>query len=95
MDIEAETRRWQRGEVDNYTYLAFLNTAADRSVNDLTQYPVYPWVLRDFTSDRLDFSDPSVYRDLTKPIGALNEQRLEYFKQRLYNMPDPGKSTTD
>ncbi|KAG5190431.1 BEACH domain-containing protein [Tribonema minus] len=90
MDVEAELRRWQRGEIDNYQYLAFLNTAADRSVNDLTQYPVYPWVISDYTSETLDLDDPATYRDLSKPIGALNAQRLEYFKQRLVSMPDPG-----
>lgn len=29
-----------------------LNTLAGRSYNDLTQYPVMPWVLRDYTSGR-------------------------------------------
>ena len=26
---------------------------ADRSINDLTQYPVYPWVISDYTSQSL------------------------------------------
>ena len=26
---------------------------ADRSINDLTQYPVFPWVVADYTSDTL------------------------------------------
>ena len=25
-------------------------SVADRSINDLTQYPVFPWVIQDFTS---------------------------------------------
>ncbi len=40
--VEA-TERWQRGEVDNYDYLMYLNSMADRSFSDLTQYPVMPW----------------------------------------------------
>jgi Beige/BEACH domain len=39
MDISTEMLRWQNREIDNYEYIAFLNTAADRSVNDITQYP--------------------------------------------------------
>jgi Beige/BEACH domain len=39
MDIATEMLRWQNREIDNYEYIAFLNTAADRSVNDITQYP--------------------------------------------------------
>jgi Beige/BEACH domain len=39
MDIATEMLRWQNREIDNYECIAFLNTAADRSVNDITQYP--------------------------------------------------------
>ena len=39
MDIATEMLRWQNREIDNYEYIAFLITAADRSVNDITQYP--------------------------------------------------------
>lgn len=31
-----------------------------------------PWVLSDYTSASLDLSDPAVYRDLSRPVGALN-----------------------
>ena len=34
-------------------YLLYLNSLADRSFNDLTQYPVFPWVVADYTSDFL------------------------------------------
>lgn len=46
-----------------------LNSAADRSFNDLTQYPVMPWVLADYKSAELDLDDPATFRDLSKPIG--------------------------
>lgn len=49
---------------------------ADRTVNDLTQYPVFPWVVADYTSSTLDLSNSNTFRDLTKPIGALNPERL-------------------
>ena len=38
------TARWQRGKLSNYEYLCYLNLLAGRSRNDLTQYPVFPWV---------------------------------------------------
>lgn len=62
---------------------------ADRSFNDLTQYPVFPWVLRDFTSAELNLDDPAVYRDLSRPIGALNPVRLEQLLERYRDMPEP------
>ena len=34
----------------------------------------FPWILSDYTSDNLDLENPAVYRDLSKPIGAVNEK---------------------
>lgn len=57
---------------------------AGRSFNDLTQYPVFPWVLADYTSENIDLTDPRVFRDLSKPVGALNPDRLAQLIER-YN----------
>lgn len=62
---------------------------ADRTINDLTQYPVFPWVITDYTSERLNLSDPKVYRDLSKPIGALNPERLKRLLERAEEMISP------
>ena len=39
-----------------------------RSYNDLGQYPVFPWILKDYTSGELDLHNPAVFRDLSKVI---------------------------
>lgn len=82
------TTRWQQGSMSNFEYLMRLNTMAHRSYNDLTQYPVFPWVLMDYTSDDLDLDDPRVYRDLSKPMGALTEPRRSKFKERFDSWAD-------
>ncbi|XP_055302294.1 neurobeachin isoform X2 [Sitodiplosis mosellana] len=76
------TQKWQRREISNFEYLMFLNTIAGRTYNDLNQYPIFPWVLTNYDSKELDLSQPSNYRDLSKPIGALNPSRREYFEER-------------
>jgi factor associated with neutral sphingomyelinase activation len=43
-------QKWRYGSISNYEYLMYLNNMADRSFNDLTQYPVYPWVRQFFSS---------------------------------------------
>ncbi|CAG4994377.1 unnamed protein product [Parnassius apollo] len=78
------TQKWQRREISNFEYLMFLNTISGRTYNDLNQYPVFPWVLTNYESEELDLSQPSNYRDLSKPIGALNPSRRAYFEER-YN----------
>lgn len=79
-------QRWMSRDIDNFTYLLYLNHLAGRSFQDLSQYPVFPWVLTDYTSRILDLGDPSVYRDLRKPVGALNPQRLTDLKARYQEM---------
>ncbi|KAK8798674.1 hypothetical protein WA158_007758 [Blastocystis sp. Blastoise] len=82
------TYLWRTHQMSNFEYLMHLNIASGRTYNDIQQYPVFPWILADYTSDSIDLSDPSVYRDLSKPIGALNEDRLEKIMFRYNSMDD-------
>lgn len=52
------------------------------SLNDLSQYYVMPWVLKDYESPVLNLEDESIYRDLSKPIGAQLDYRREAMKVR-------------
>jgi len=95
---------WMKGGISNFDYLLVLNSAAGRSFHDLSRYPVFPWVLNDYESSKLDLKSLSppterdrsgvndkgsqIFRDLAKPIGALNNERLEQFKQRWSSMHD-------
>ncbi|XP_055330476.1 neurobeachin-like [Paramacrobiotus metropolitanus] len=78
------TVKWQRREISNFEYLMYLNTIAGRTYNDLNQYPVFPWILVNYESKELDLTLPSNYRDLSKPVGALNPSRRKFFEER-YN----------
>jgi len=84
--LEATTAAWRRGAVSNLDYLLYLNAAAGRGFNDLTQWPVMPWVLRDYRSETLNLDDPAVYRDLARPVGALDEERLATLRERMRQM---------
>ncbi|CAI5740174.1 unnamed protein product [Peronospora destructor] len=86
-DLESMLRKWQQREVSNYDYLLYLNNSAGRTKNDLTQYPVFPWIVSDYHSASIDLSDPAIYRDLSKPVGALNVERLGFYKTRFESMP--------
>lgn len=81
--------RWKRREITNFEYLMALNTLAGRSYNDLTQYPVFPWILADYSSETLDFNKSSTFRDLSKPVGALDAKRFEVFEDRYRSFSDP------
>lgn len=82
------TKLWQKGCISNFEYLMHLNAAAGRSFNDLTQYPVFPWVLADYESKSLNLNLSSTYRDLSKPMGALGEKRTLQYAERYTTMAE-------
>ncbi|XP_057698664.1 lipopolysaccharide-responsive and beige-like anchor protein isoform X2 [Corythoichthys intestinalis] len=82
------TQRWQRREISNFEYLIFLNTISGRTYNDLNQYPVFPWIITNYEVDQLDLTLPSNFRDLSKPIGALNPKRAAFFSERFESWDD-------
>ncbi|XP_031342782.1 protein FAN-like isoform X2 [Photinus pyralis] len=89
IEQDVMTLQWQNGYVSNYDYLLYINSLADRTINDLTQYPVFPWVVADYKSKTLDLNNPETYRDLSKPIGALNADRLQKLMERFEEMSFP------
>lgn len=78
------TIKWINREISNFDYLMMLNTIAGRSYNDLSQYPIFPWILQDYKSKELDLKNPSTFRNLSKPVGVLNKKFEEYVQQK-YN----------
>jgi len=79
--------QWVYGKMSNFDYLMHLNSAAYRSFADLSQYPVFPWVLSQYKGSTIDLKNKANYRDLTRPIGALNPKRLADLKMRFEVMP--------
>lgn len=87
-------RRWAKGEISNFHYLMLVNTMAGRTFNDLTQYPVFPWVLADYTSEELDLNNPATFRDLSKPMGAQHNSRGAEFIERYKTFAEMGDANT-
>lgn len=79
------------------SYLDVVGSSSDTVFcTDLTQYPIFPFVLRDYTSEELDLSNPNTFRDLSKPMGAQDPTRLKKFIDKYemvcFNDPIPLRS---
>lgn len=93
--LDQALTKWRNGTMSNYDYLLYLNYAGGRSFNDLSQYPVFPWVLADYESSRLDLNNEATFRDLSKPVGMLNPSRFEQtFRQRYDELLSLSSSST-
>ena len=62
------TKKWVNGEISNFEYLMKLNLFSGRTFHDASLYPIFPWIITDFTSEKLDLSSEKSFRDLSKPV---------------------------
>lgn len=82
---------WVNGKLSNFEYIMHLNMFSGRSFSDLSQYPIFPWLYFDFQQDSvMDIEE--FYRDLTKPVGALELGRFEFLLRRLDDFKECGES---
>ena len=64
-------KKWVNHEISNFDYLMVLNSYSGRSYKDVTQYPVFPWVIVNTSNEKLDPENVNLYRDLNKTMGAM------------------------
>lgn len=89
--IQDITAKWQNRQISTFEYLVIINARSGRSFNDPSQYPIFPWVLNNYSSQSIDIKEPSIYRDFTKPIGAINVQRLKRLRERAEEYKRPNR----
>ena len=83
--------KWTSGYLNTYSYIMILNTISGRTYNDIAQYPVYPWIISNYSTNELDLTDPSSYRDFTYPIYAQDEETRENLKGKYESFEEDQK----
>jgi hypothetical protein len=87
------TDEWISRRLSTFEYLMKLNILSGRSFHDPCQYPFLPWVITNYTSDKLDLEDPANFRDLSLPMGATNPERLAELKSKISEFHSLGLKT--
>ena len=67
--INNKMEEWQNYSISTLEYLMWLNIYSGRSFNDLTQYPVFPWVLTNYEKKSLNIGND--LRQLNLPMGMM------------------------
>ncbi|EAY03378.1 Beige/BEACH domain containing protein [Trichomonas vaginalis G3] len=81
--IKEFTEKWQKYQISTFDYLLEINHFASRTFADITQYPIFPWILSNYSSEtkELDLSSDKNYRDLSKPPSSISpEKSVKIFK---------------
>ena len=98
-DIKSMTQNFQKGRITNYEYLILLNKYSTRTYNDLSQYPIFPWLINEYDKiqkilmslDNKETINEKEFRDMKYPISLQTEKkRIEakaYFKDEENEFP--------
>jgi hypothetical protein len=64
----------------------WLNIFSNRSFNDLSQYPIFPWLLNNYKDPiQLELNeDENIYRDLSSPMGMLEISEESIKRKELF-----------
>ena len=46
--LSKKIRDWSRWKINNFSFLMWMNFFANRSYNDISQYPIFPWILSNY-----------------------------------------------
>ena len=70
--------KWSKdGKMSNFEYIMAINSLSSRSINDFSQYPIFPMIIKK-TTDGLKL------RDLSRPIGMTGEERrIKTYQKRF------------
>ena len=72
---------WQNNNISTLEYIMWLNIFSGRSFNDLTQYPVLPWIITNYEKDELNKED---FRNLNIPIGMMEVSEKSEIRKETF-----------
>ncbi|KAL0119810.1 hypothetical protein PUN28_007922 [Cardiocondyla obscurior] len=78
-DLGEALALWKSGALTNWEYITCLNKLAGRSYNDLMQYPVFPFVLSDYVSEKIDLNNPKIYRNFKRPMAVQDKKNEQHY----------------
>ena len=88
---------WAKWKISTSKFLMLINFFANRSYNDIFQYPVFPWIITDYTSKQLTLTEDKI-RPFDTPMGMLEispesiERKNNYINQWKNNELDEVKT---
>ena len=84
--LSKKIKEWKNWEISNFEFLMWLNIFSNRSFNDLSQYPIFPWLLNNY-KDPIQLKlneDENIYRDLSSPMGMLEISEESIKRKELF-----------
>ena len=84
LSLSQKVEKWTKWKISNFELLMWLNFIGNRSYNDISQYPIFPWIIKNYTTEEINLLTD--LRELNQPMGMLeteNRKSLERKKKYL------------
>ena len=92
MNLNILYEKWKNWEISTLKMIMIMNLYANRSYNDINQYPVFPWIITDYTSKTFEpFTTDNYIRPMNKPMGMMDF--TEESKERKENYEEHWRSS--
>jgi len=76
---------WIEERLSTFEYLLFLNKYGSRTFNDPNQYPIFPWLIRKYSSNPKEEDE---FRNFKYPMGAQTEETQNIANNRFTDDED-------
>ena len=87
MSLKRIYEKWSKWEISTLKLLMLLNIYANRSYNDINQYPVFPWIITDYDSNILpNLDQKNLIRPMEKPMGMMDFTEESKERKENYEM---------
>ena len=98
MNLKNIYEKWSKWKLSTLKLLMMINLYSNRTYNDLNQYPVFPWIITDYSSKELrllkdENKENNLIRPFDTPMGML--EITEKAKERKENYIEHWKSSED
>ena len=83
---------WKTNKISAFSFIIMSNIFGGRSFNDLTQYPIFPWTIKNYCSEHIDMEKD--LRPFGCPMGNIdyyNSGRNEMFQSEYKEMENESK----
>ena len=81
--VNYKMEEWQNNYISTLEYLMWLNIYSGRSFSDLTQYPVFPWLIINYSDDSKEITNKD-FRSLNIPIGMFDFNEKQQLRKNAY-----------
>jgi len=94
--VSNKLESWLMWKISNFEMLMWLNLLGNRSYSDISQYPIFPWVIKNYSRQINNFAEFfKELRDLRLPMGMMTVDEKGKGKERKQNYIDMFKNTKE